>query len=289
MKSVLALFIIVTFLSSCKQKENVETNINKYANAVLAASQETSQLAIREYMISIRLKMMKAETRDTAIVYQPKADSAIALGNKVINYLDTLMDRVNSGGEIEEKDSLYEKLKTFETEIWKIDTRANELFSNKILDLDTLTSFKSKNNQQFNHQYLKNLSKNQTTLFLNYLKIDILNIEVKMLHYFDMSCGVVGNYYDTYNAIISQNSDHFKQGRMLEISAGIGQFCSKPNAKVTIDKKEISINASPDNVVIYKMKVSKENGKHTIPVKISWIKPNGETSVLSKNVIYYVE
>ena len=289
MKSVLALFIIITLLTSCKQKEDAETNINNYTNAVLVASQGTTSAAIRTRIDRLKEKLNKVETKDSAIVYKPKADSAIALGNYVINYLDALLDKVKDKDKLEEKDSLFEKLKSYEANIVKIDARTtDEFFDITILRLDTLLGFRNMNREQFNRQFLDNLSKKQWIAFLNSLKEDILIIEAEMVEYLDRQCSYMSEG-EAYDCIVSQNSERFKPNHILELTAGIGKFEFHPDAKFIVGNKEIPIKDSIAGVAVYKMKVPKETGKHKLRVKISWTKPNGNPIELEKYVVYYVE
>ena len=288
-KSLLVLFLFSSFLISCKQKESVESNINSYTNAVLASSQEIAKSTIRLILNSIDEKTHKPESRDSAWVYKPKADAVVKLGDSMTDYLDTLIIRISSNEKLEPNDSLFEKLKIFEATLVKSDTQVSEIFGNKILEIDTSIGFKITNISEFNNQFLKVASKNQTLAFLNSLKEDILNIEIKVLHYLDDRCGYRDLIYDKYYAIINQNTEQLKPNHILEITAGIGKFEFHPNAKFIVGKKEIPIKDSIDGVAIYKMRVLNEKGKHTLPVKITWTKPNGEPFILEKEVVYYVE
>ena len=286
-KSLLSLFILSTFLISCNQKEKIETNINSYENAVLVSSHKTAFRAIEDILGNLEYKTHKPETRDTAFVYKPKADSVVALGKNMTDYLDTLLERINKNEKLDDKDSLFEKLKIFEAELVKIDTR-KDVFGNSILDIDTLMGLKNMNRNEFNSQFLNIASHNQTEAFLNSLEEDVLHAEIEMLHYLDLYCGYRGCSYDAYNAIITQSSEQLKPNHILELAAGIGKFEFHPNAKFIVGNKEVPID-STDGIAVYKMRVSNEKGKHKVRVKLSWTKPNGKPILLEKEIVYSVE
>lgn len=293
-KAFLVLFILSSFLVSCKQKENVEGNINSYTNAVLAASQETTKLGIRKIMDDIREKTRKLELMDTAFVYQSKADKAIELGNNMLDYIDSLIEITKNLEKWDKKDDgLFERLKMYERNLEKIDAGFNQHMERTgegtILNIDTINRFKNMDSDQFNNLFLKDCTKNDYISFLNSLKENILIIETEMVSYFNLNCGYVDNFYEKYSIVVSQNLERLKPNSTLEITAGIGEFNLRPHTKFIIGNKEIPISDSIEGVTVYKMKVSKELGKHTIPVKISWMKPNGETVWLEKKLFYYVE
>ncbi len=287
-KSILVVFIISTILISCHQKEKVEEGLDNYSKMAFISSHKIAKNAIKDIMANIESKKHNPETRDTAYIYKPKADSIVNLCDKLTDYLEKLVDRVNNNEKLEDKDSLFEKLRTFEATLVKIDTR-NEVFGNSILDIDTLIGFKNMNRNEFNNQLLKVASKNQTLAFINSIEQDVLNAEVKLIDKINKDCGYRDLIFDKYYALITQNSEQLKPNNILEITAGIGRFEYHPNAKFTIGNKEIPINDSTNGVAIYKMKVSDKKGRHTIRTKISWKKPNGEPIELEKEIVYYVE
>ncbi len=283
-KSILSLFIIVTFLTSCKQKEDAEANINSYANEVLIASQETTYGKIKNRLSSFKDKLNKTESMDSALVYKPKVDSSIAICTKMIDFLDMLIIRKQK---FNEKDSLFDELKAFEVNVTKIDERVNQVFDKSILCIDTTKCFKNMDRDQFYNKFLKGESSKQTIIFLNSLKEDILIAEESLIHYFVMQCEIGFCGYYRYVPIIVQNSTYFKPNDELEITAGIGDFSSKTKPEFIINKKKLELE--PDGAARYKMQVSNEKGKHIVPVKVSFIKPNGEKEFETKYVIYYVE
>jgi len=286
-KSLLGVFILASFLISCNQKEKVEANINNYTNEVLVSSQEITEASIRRRFVDLQDKLNNPDTRDSALVYKPKAGSAIAVGNNMTDYLDTLVDRLIKSGKVEEDDSLFERLKMYENSVVKIDANVNQLFEKCILFIDTSNDFKNINRKQFYNRFLNGITQKQVIIFLNSLKQNVLINEAEMVKYFDLNVNFSSEGYYKFQALITQNSKHFKPNDELEIVAGIGAFSSVAKPVLVINKKNIDIDA--EGAFRYKMQVSNELGKHTVPIKVSFTKPNGEKAELNEQVVYYVE
>lgn len=193
----LVIYILLVLTFSCRQKENVETNINNYTNAVLASSRFTTEYYIRGSIGSLLKKLKAPQTRDSALVYRPKAHLAYKLGRNMSYYLEALNDKINNNQHLGDKDSLFEKLKTYETEIMNVDTLFFEDFGNTILFIDTLNGFKGMNREQFNKQFINGSSKNDCITFLNSLKENILIVIATMVHYFDLKCNS-SSFYKRY-------------------------------------------------------------------------------------------
>ncbi len=286
-KPVLVLFVIVTFLTSCKQKEDAEANINSYANEVLIASQYVVEGNIRKTIKLMEERLNKPEARDTTLVYKQKADAVISAGNKLINYLDELLQRINRNEMWNANDSLFEKLKAYEVDVTKIDDRANQIFEKSILSIESTNDIQNMSKAQFRDYFFHGVNKDKIIRLLNSFKQKILIDEADRVHYFDMQCDISSCGYYKYVPIIMQNSTCFKPNDKLEITAGIGAFTSKAKPEFIINKKKLELE--PDGAARYKMQVSNEKGKHIVPIRVSFIKPNGLHEVETKYVIYYVE
>ena len=286
-KSIFGLLVLVSLIVSCNQKEKVEANINSYTNVVLVQSEMVVESSIKKIIHLMNERLNTPWARDTTLVYKPKADSAIAIGNNMINYLDALIEKIKHQEEWDNRDSLFEKLNAYEKDILKIDTRVNQLFEEVILTIDTANDFKHMNREQFYNHFLCRVNKSQIVIVLNSLKQDILNNEFKMVHYFDMQCDISFEGYYKITPVIIQNSIHFRQNDELEITAGIGAFSSHSKPEFNINNKKLGIE--PDGTFRYKMKVSNEKGKHIVPIRVTFNSMYGKAQEETHNVIYYVE
>gem|GEM_PF-4045560 len=65
-KSLLVLFILSSFLISCKQNENVEGNINSYTNAVISNSIIEAEAKRDRHLYSLKIKLYQLEYKDLA-------------------------------------------------------------------------------------------------------------------------------------------------------------------------------------------------------------------------------
>lgn len=92
--------------------------------------------------------------------------------------------------------------------------------------------------------------------------------------------------YDKFSAIITLNSSYVKLGDSLEVFAGIGEFNDDLKPTITIDDQKIELN--DEGVAVYSFRANKKPGKHFVPVRIIYTKPDGTTIPLIKKCFYTI-
>jgi len=105
------------------------------------------------------------------------------------------------------------------------------------------------------------------------------------MEYCHKEIGEVELVYDQFNAFASSNSQYLMSGEELVITAGVGAFSSAAKPTISIDGAVLPIG--PDGTASYKS-VAGTPGLNTKRVRISFLKPNGETAVVEKDVKYTV-
>jgi hypothetical protein len=88
--------------------------------------------------------------------------------------------------------------------------------------------------------------------------------------------------YDQFNAFAESNSQYLMSGgRDSIITAGVGAFSSAAKPTISIDGTVVPITA--DGSAIYKTTATTP-GENSKRVRISFLKPSGETAVVEKIV-----
>jgi hypothetical protein len=87
--------------------------------------------------------------------------------------------------------------------------------------------------------------------------------------------------------VVMQSKTNVKSGEEIEITAGIALFTSRAGPVITVGGKPVSTDFG--GVAYYKFKAPVSTGKHTVPVKIEFFKPDGTKGYLTKNITYTVE
>ena len=120
---------------------------------------------------------------------------------------------------------------------------------------------------------------------LNKIKSEVLVTERDLVSYFNSQIKnsyICGRPFPL--AVIS--SSYIKAGQSIEISAGIGQFYTAANPRVTINDKEIELNN--EGVAQYSFKANGKPGKHIVPVTIDYYMADGTEARVSKNIKYII-
>ena len=123
-------------------------------------------------------------------------------------------------------------------------------------------------------------------ILLDQIENDFLLTEYEMIRYADIHTDVIyHDYYEKFSVMVGANSSYLKAGQTLIIDAGVGQFSLTSHPK-------ISINGIPlvmaDGVAEYRTVVGQAPGKHTIPIKIEYMRPDGSPQTVYKDVKYEI-
>jgi hypothetical protein len=79
--------------------------------------------------------------------------------------------------------------------------------------------------------------------------------------------------YVKFEAIATLSSSYVKAGQPIEIYAGVGSFSEAAKPTIIVNGKLIKLDA--DATATYRFTATGKPGKYTIPVKISYFKPDG--------------
>ena len=111
-------------------------------------------------------------------------------------------------------------------------------------------------------------------------------LKIRVVQFCHNKVGEVAVRFDTYAAIVGQNSTYLMPGQELEITAGVGAFSNGAKPTITIGGqnltswtlKELLLAKIPGGGV----------GPHTVPVRITYIDQEGKHQVIEKIVEYKV-
>jgi len=115
---------------------------------------------------------------------------------------------------------------------------------------------------------------------------DIRNSEAQVVEFCHKEIGEVELIYDQFNAFAASNSQYLMSGEELVITAGVGAFSSAAKPTISIDGVVVPVGV--DGSAIYKSVAGASPGVQRKRVIISFIKPNGETAVVEKEVQFTV-
>ena len=105
--------------------------------------------------------------------------------------------------------------------------------------------------------------------------------------YCDMKVGCTIMIFDSYSAIVSQNSNILSPGDKLEIKAGIGAFTRSVAPEIAIYGKKYKLNEM--GFVSYKTNAPQKPGVYKIPLLIKYFNQvTGKEDVIQTDIKYTV-
>lgn len=269
-----------------------------------------------DVMASFKALAAKPETKEKAEFWMAKADALIKESNAVYADIEALkkdlmveaglgkMGKSEAGEEMFKEDDLEAatrlfgkssehgvgkgkgdvlkaRLQAFKDRIMNDSTLGKEL---KNLPID-LVNPKGKENMEWADVYFHMTPTVAALTILSKFENDVKNATAQAVEIFHKKVGQVELIYDKFQAIASQSSQYLMPGQELVITGGVGAFNSKAQPSVSVDGANVPINA--DGVGEYKTVVSSP-GTFSKKVKISFIKPDGKSDFVEKEIKYTV-
>ena len=299
---LLALNVSSEILNAFKTIEQSLTNAN-----VIIQKKNT------DIIKSLQLKLEDPKTAEKAAIWAPKAAEAQKLSDDIYNYIESLKAGLKKEAGLKIKDGkeefndhdlssttrfflqgqspsrgqdLLSMLTQYKAKLAAIDPSiAKDVIPNLPLDLSVpeTTSIAGKGNWAY--AYFNMTPPIAAMTILTKFQNDIRNSESQVMEYCHKEIGEVELVYDQFNAFAASNSQYLMSGEELVITAGVGAFSSAAKPTISVDGTVLPIG--PDGTASFKT-VAGSPGLNSKKVRISFLKPNGETAVVEKEVKFTV-
>jgi len=294
--ALLALNVSSEILNAFK---TIEQSLNSASNIIVRKNADIYK--------SLKKKLNDPKSAEKAAIWAPKAEKAHAFADAIYTYVESLKQelKVESGlktkdGKEEYKEDdldattrlflksksgtskgkdLYNKLAQFKADLAAIDPLiAKEVIPNLPLDLSIPATSSIAGKDDWGYAYFHMTPSVAAITILTKFQNDIRNSEAQVAEFCHKEIGEVELIYDQFNAFAASNSQYLMQGEELVITAGVG-------ASISIDGVNLPITA--DGSAIYKATAGAP-GMNSKRVRISFLKPNGETAIVEKDVRFTV-
>ncbi len=254
-------------------------------------------------------KLKDPKTHDLAAIWEPKAELAKQYSDQIFSYIESIKDRLKrESGYHPEKgdttfaeddvdvptkllddgklgDTLYQKLADYKKNILGIDPDVNTQFQNTLpIDLST-PKVEDKNNNTWAAAYFRMTPTIAAITILSKFQNDVKNSEAQVVEFCHNKVGQVQVIYDEFEALATASSNYLLPGQELTISAGVGAFSKNARPVVTVDGANVPLDVN--GMAQYKT-VAASPGSYTRKVNISFVKPDGTTATLTKDIQYTV-
>ena len=311
-KMINVMYLVLTALLALNVSSEI-LNAFKTVNKSLENSNTAIDSKNKTLFDSFKELLSKAETKDSAAIWAPKAQKAQELADEVVTYLEKYKQDLKVAGKLKmvngkeefnldnldastrlfvegpgkkNGEELQQKLTEFKEQLLDIDPRIRqELESSLPLDLSIPESKSELGKKDWAYSYFHMTPIIASITILSKFQNDVKNSEAQVVEYCHKQIGAVKIVYDKFQAIASQSSEYLMPGQELTITGGVGAFSSAAQPTVSVDGSTIPLG--PDGTALYKTTVGSP-GSYSKKVTITFKKPNGEIATLDKEIKYTV-
>ena len=307
-KMINMMYLVLTALLALNVSSEI-LNAFKTVNNSLEKTNTTVNNSTQTVMTSLTEKMSDPTTRDKATIWHPKAKQVVDYSTAVYTYIQNLKDQIltEAGGkpgdpsksfkednldiatrimvEKGEGKKLKDVLGKYKADVLNVDPLIKQNFENSLqIDL-SMPPTKNKGNNTWEAAYFRMVPTVAALTILSKFQNDVKTSENKVVSFCHEQVGKVTVRFDTYAAIVGQNSTYLMPGQEIDITAGVGAFSKQALPQITIGSQNVPIGE--DGAAHIKMPAG-PMGQRSIPVKIVYKDQDGKQQVIEKNVQYTV-
>ncbi len=119
---------------------------------------------------------------------------------------------------------------------------------------------------------------------LSKLQSDVKGSEAQLVDHYFSRIGKVKIVYDAFEAIASANTNYAMPGDPIEVYAGVGAFSDAAKPVITINGSNVPL---VNGMATFKT-VAAGSGERSVPVSITYVKPDGTAAKLDKVLKYTI-
>ena len=309
-KMINMMYLVLTALLALNVSSEI-LNAFKTVDKSLMTATSVAEKKNSEIFKSFQKKIEDPTTREKAEIWLPKAQKAKALSDEVYNYIEALkaelkkeagLKMVEGKEDFKEDDldaatrlfvsappsgkgkgkELFDKMKNFKEQLLAIDPEmAAAIGANLPLSLPEAKTEKDKEEWAYTFFHMTPTVAGIT--ILSKFQNDIKNSESQAVEYCHKEIGEVELVYDQFQAIANANASYIMPGEEIIINAGVGAFNSASQPRVSVDGA--TATATADGSFEYKFRPTGSGSKN---VTISFVKPDGTTASVTKEIKYTV-
>jgi gliding motility-associated protein GldM len=305
-KMINMMYLVLTALLALNVSSEI-LNAFKTVNRSLENTNTTVNKSTETIMASLEQKMSDPSTAAKAQLWYPRAQQVQRYSKEVYDYIQTLKNEIiqKAGGDPEKSNfkadnldiatrmfvdkgngkDLLQKLGDFKKNVLGINDTLRMEFENSLPINLEVPKTQSKSNRTWERAYFHMVPTVAALTILSKFQNDVKTSENRMIQSCHNKVGEVIVRFDTYAAIVGQNSTYLMPGQELEITAGVGAFSKAALPTVTIGGQNVPIGT--EGTAILKMQAGGV-GSRSVPVRIVYTDQDGKQQTIEKNVEYTV-
>ena len=309
-KMINIMYLVLTALLALNVSSEI-LNAFKTVNRSLESSNKQVNLSTETIIKSLEEKASDPTTKERAVPWLEKANKVVATSKSLYERIQALKDKIltlaggkpgdpsvsfkednldivtkmMTGKEGEGK-KLLDDLKKYQTDIMAIDSSIAIEFKNSPFVDVTNPPGRDGKVKDWEVAYFHMVPTVAGITILSKFQNDIKTAENKVVTYCHTKVGEVKVIFDSYAAIVGQNSNYLMPGQEIEIKAGVGAFSKAAAPTISIGGNNVAIGE--EGYALYKGQAGGV-GSHTIPVRISFQnQQTGQLDTREVNVEYTV-
>ena len=307
-KMINMMYLVLTALLALNVSSEI-LNAFKTVNSSLETTNTTVNKSTEQILNSLKDKMSDPTKAAKAQVWYPHAQNVQALSKDVFVYIQDLKNRIlkEAGGDPNKPDQKFKednldiatrvmvekgegqkllaKLTDYRKKVLAIDPSIDSAFKTVLpINLEKPVT-KNKAGKTWEGAYFHMVPTVAALTILSKFQNDVKTSENSVVQFCHNKVGEVTVRFDTYAAIVGQNSNYLMPGQELEITAGVGAFSKAATPVITIGGQSYPIGA--EGTATAKL-AGGGIGSRSVPVRIQYVDQDGKTQVIEKNVEYTV-
>ena len=255
---------------------------------------------------SLEDKLKDEQYKAQAEFWQPKGLLAKQYSDEVSKYIEDLKLELKQYAGLKEDGSFKEDNLDASTRLFETGGKGEQLkaklddYKKKMLSIDS--SFESKfaanfpvntdpvpskegGTKSFTTGYFHMTPTVAALTMLSKFQNNVKNAENTIASYIHSQIGAVKFVYDKFAAVVGQSSNYVMPGEKVTITAGVGAYSVAAQPQITIGGASVAVNA--DGVAIKEFNAD-GGGERSIPVSVTYTKPNGEKETKTFPIKYTV-
>ena len=302
-KMINIMYLVLTALLAINISAEI-LNAFKTINESLERTNSAVKISSERIFASLTDKMSDPTTKVKAEIWQPRAMQVMDYSATAYNFIENLKKELiaasTKGGTFKEDEQnattrllvkegkgkeLFKILEAYKKNVLGINDTIQKEFANS-LQVD-LTPPKSQNSKKktWEEAYFYMAPAVGALSILSKFQNDIKTSENKVVTFCHEQVGKVELRFDSFEAIVGQNSKYFMPGQEIEITAGLGAFSKTKLPVVTVNGSGVTLNEKGQ--AIYKAAAGGV-GQHTIQVKVAFTDQDGNPQERTIPVEYTV-
>lgn len=277
----------------------------KTVDTSLQGSSKNLGLATDGVYSSLDKKLTDEQYKLQAAKWQPKAQQIKVLSAELDKYIEGLKVELKKGSNLKEDGTFKEDNLDASTRIFETGGKGEELkkkleeYKAKVIAIDPdFKQFeatfpvsaegvigKEGKKKSFTASYFHMTPTVAALTILSKFQNNVKNAENTIVNYAHSKIGSVEFVYDKFAAVVGQSSNYLMPGEKMQITAGVGSFSSAAQPQITIGGAGVPINA--DGVAIREF-TAEGGGERSVPVSVTYTKPDGTKETKSYNMKYTV-